>query len=81
MAATSPPGDGLAEGLSAAHDELREIACGIHPVALAKGGLVPRSPVWPAGLKDRVETLGGRIWLDSPLGTGTRVKVELPFAE
>jgi signal transduction histidine kinase len=29
----------LAEGLSAAHDELREIARGIHPVALAKAGL------------------------------------------
>ena len=33
------------------------------------------------GLKDRVETLGGRISLHSPLGTGTRVKIELPFAE
>ena len=30
----------LAEGLSAAHEDLREIARGIHPVALAKGGLV-----------------------------------------
>jgi signal transduction histidine kinase len=33
------------------------------------------------GLKDRVEMLGGRISLHSPLGTGTRVKIELPFAE
>jgi signal transduction histidine kinase len=147
----------LAEGLSAAHDELREIALGIHPVALAKGGLVSaltglaRRSTVPVhldvrlearlpeqielaayyvvaegltnaakhadtdsidvevvtdgdvvrvcirddgrggadlshgsglvGLKDRVETLGGRISLHSPLGTGTRVKIELPFAE
>jgi signal transduction histidine kinase len=146
----------LAEGLAAAHDELREIACGIHPVALAKGGLVPaltglarrstvpvhldvridarlpeqielaayyvvaealtnaakhadadsidvevitdgdvvrvcvrddgRGGADPShgsglvGLKDRVETLGGRISLHSPLGAGTRVKIELPFA-
>ena len=31
----------LAEGLAAALDELHEIARGIHPAALAKGGLVP----------------------------------------
>jgi signal transduction histidine kinase len=163
--ATVPPDAGdlatelerLAEGLSAAHDELREIALGIHPVALAKGGLVSaltglaRRSTVPVhldvrlearlpeqielaayyvvaealtnaakhadtdsidvevvtdgdvvrvcvrdderggadlshgsglvGLKDRVETLGGRISLHSPLGTGTRVKIELPFAE
>jgi signal transduction histidine kinase len=147
----------LAEGLAASHDELREIARGIHPVALAKGGLVPaltglaRRSTVPVhldvrinarlpeqielaayyvvaealtnagkhadadgfdvevvtdgdvlrvcvrddgrggadlsngsgliGLKDRVEMLGGRISLHSPLGTGTRVKIELPFAE
>jgi signal transduction histidine kinase len=33
------------------------------------------------GLKDRVEMLGGRISLHSPIGTGTRLKIELPFAE
>jgi signal transduction histidine kinase len=44
--------DGLADGLTAALDELRETAGGIHPVALAKGGLRPalnllarRSPI------------------------------------
>jgi signal transduction histidine kinase len=163
--AAVPPGAGdlatelerLAEGLVAAHDELREIARGIHPVALAKGGLVSvlnglaRRSTVPVhldvrinarlpeqielaayyvvaealtnaakhadadsidvelvtdgdvlrvcvsddgrggadlshgsgliGLKDRVEMLGGRISLHSPLGTGTRVKIELPFAE
>jgi signal transduction histidine kinase len=30
------------------------------------------------GLKDRVEALGGRIFLDSPPGAGTSVRVELP---
>jgi signal transduction histidine kinase len=33
-----------------------------------------------AGLKDRVEALGGRIVLDSPSGAGTSVQVELPLA-
>ncbi len=32
------------------------------------------------GLKDRVEALGGRIFLDSPRGTGTSLRVELPLA-
>jgi signal transduction histidine kinase len=32
------------------------------------------------GLTDRVETLGGRLWLESPLGGGTAVEVELPPA-
>jgi len=31
-----------------------------------------------AGLKDRVEALGGRIFLDSPAGAGTSLRVELP---
>ena len=32
-----------------------------------------------AGLKDRVEALGGRIYLDSPAGAGTSLRVELPL--
>jgi len=32
------------------------------------------------GLKDRVEALGGRIFLDSPRGAGTTLRVELPLA-
>ena len=32
-----------------------------------------------AGLKDRVEALGGRIFLDSPRGAGTTLHVELPL--
>jgi signal transduction histidine kinase len=31
------------------------------------------------GLKDRVEAIGGRIFLDSPRGAGTRLRVELPL--
>ena len=31
------------------------------------------------GIKDRVEALGGRVELDSPLGAGTRLTVELPI--
>lgn len=32
------------------------------------------------GLKDRVEALSGRIWLDSPHGSGTAVQIVLPLA-
>ena len=32
-----------------------------------------------AGLKDRVEALGGRIVLQSPLGAGTSLRAELPL--
>jgi predicted ATPase/signal transduction histidine kinase len=34
-----------------------------------------------AGLKDRVEALGGRLFLDSPHGTGTTLRVELPLTD
>ena len=32
------------------------------------------------GLKDRVEALGGRIFLDSPHGAGTTLRVEIPLS-
>ena len=32
------------------------------------------------GLKDRVEALGGRIFLDSPPGAGTSLRAELPLS-
>ena len=32
------------------------------------------------GLRDRVEARGGRIWLDSPRGSGTAVRIVLPLA-
>ncbi|HYZ54247.1 MAG TPA: ATP-binding protein, partial [Streptosporangiaceae bacterium] len=31
------------------------------------------------GLKDRVEAFGGRLFLDSPRGAGTILRVELPL--
>jgi signal transduction histidine kinase len=31
------------------------------------------------GLKDRVEALGGRIFLDSPRGAGTSLQAEFPL--
>jgi signal transduction histidine kinase len=148
--------DPVADGLTAVLDELREIARGIHPAALAEGGLPPalkslarRSAVpvrldvqaaherFPepieiaayyvvcealtnavkhasatvidvqvtieagvlrvrvcddghggadltrgtglVGLTDRVEALGGRLWLHSPPGAGTTVATELPL--
>ncbi len=32
------------------------------------------------GLKDRVEALGGQIWLHSPPGVGTTLRAEFPLA-
>jgi signal transduction histidine kinase len=32
-----------------------------------------------AGLRDRVEAIGGRIFLDSPPGAGTTLRVEFPI--
>jgi signal transduction histidine kinase len=31
------------------------------------------------GLKDRAEALGGRLWVQSPIGAGTTVRAELPL--
>jgi signal transduction histidine kinase len=32
-----------------------------------------------AGIKDRMEALGGRIWLHSPPGAGTAVQIVIPL--
>jgi signal transduction histidine kinase len=42
------------------------------------GGAVLGGGSGLAGLADRVEALGGTLELDSPLGGGTRLSVELP---
>ena len=31
------------------------------------------------GLKDRVEAIGGRLFLDSPPGAGTSLRAEIPL--
>ncbi len=160
----APPGagelierlDGVADGLTSVLDDIREIARGIHPAALAEGGLPPAlaalarratppvrldirtrarfpEPVEIAGyyvvsealtniakhanatvsdivvtvddgalvvsvhddgqggadpaggsglvgLTDRVEALGGSLWVRSPPGHGTTVRLVLPLA-
>jgi GAF domain-containing protein len=43
-----------------------------------RGGADPGRGSGLAGLKDRVEALGGQIFLDSPRGAGTTLRVELP---
>jgi signal transduction histidine kinase len=44
------------------------------------GGADFRRGTGLAGLKDRVEALGGQIFLDSPRGAGTSLRAELPLA-
>jgi len=43
-----------------------------------RGGADPGRGSGLAGLRDRVEALGGQIFLDSPRGAGTTLRVELP---
>ena len=43
------------------------------------GGADPTGGTGLAGLKDRVEALGGRIFLDSRRGAGTSLRAELPL--
>ena len=45
------------------------------------GGADPTSGSGLVGLKDRIETLGGTITIDSPLGAGTTVQVALPLGD
>jgi signal transduction histidine kinase len=43
------------------------------------GGADPRRGSGPVGLSDRIEAVGGAIWVDSPRGDGTHITVELPY--
>ena len=43
------------------------------------GGAIPADGSGLVGLKDRVEALGRQVWLTSPAGAGTTVKVALPL--
>jgi signal transduction histidine kinase len=45
-----------------------------------RGGADPAGGSGLVGLKDRVEALGGRLSLDSPVGAGTEVVICLPLA-
>ena len=57
---------------------------GVHVLRVAvrddgRGGANPSGGSGLVGLKDRVEALGGCLWLDSPPGTGTTLRAELPL--
>jgi signal transduction histidine kinase len=43
------------------------------------GGANPPGGSGLVGLKDRMEALGGRLWLHSPPGAGTTLRAELPL--
>jgi signal transduction histidine kinase len=45
------------------------------------GGADPTRGSGLVGLKDRIETLGGTITVDSPLGAGTTVRVAIPLGD
>ena len=46
-----------------------------------RGGADPHGGSGLAGLTDRVDALGGRLWLHSPPGAGTTVRAELPLRQ
>jgi signal transduction histidine kinase len=46
-----------------------------------RGGADPSGGSGLVGLKDRVDALGGRLWLHSPPGAGTTLQAELPLSQ
>jgi signal transduction histidine kinase len=46
-----------------------------------RGGADPHGGSGLVGLKDRVQALGGRLWLHSPPGAGTTLRAELPLSQ
>jgi signal transduction histidine kinase len=46
-----------------------------------RGGAVPSTGSGLRGLQDRVQTLGGALTLESPVGEGTRIHVEIPAGQ
>jgi signal transduction histidine kinase len=46
-----------------------------------RGGADPHGGSGLVGLNDRVQALGGRLWLHSPPGAGTTVRAELPLTQ
>jgi len=84
------------ESLQGAIEELRELARGVHPAILSEDGLGPALRVEVTddgvggadvtkgtglrGLVDRVEAHGGRLYVESRGGAGTKVIGELPCA-
>ena len=46
-----------------------------------RGGADPHGGSGLVGLTDRVQTLGGRLWLHSPPGAGTTMRAELPLTQ
>ena len=70
-------GRGLGPRLAEEHSIAR--LNGALDVAHGPGGAGFTGGTGLAGLKDRVEALGGRIFLDSPPGAGTSLRVELPL--
>ena len=47
----------------------------------ARGGADPHGGSGLVGLTDRVDALGGRLWLHSPPAGGTTVRAELPLRQ
>jgi signal transduction histidine kinase len=46
-----------------------------------RGGADPSGESGLVGLKDRVDALGGHLWLHSPPGAGTTLQAELPLSQ
>ena len=65
-------------------DVLVEAVDGVLRVCIrddGEGGADPTAGSGLVGLTDRIETLGGTITIDSPLGAGTTVQVAIPLSD
>lgn len=56
---------------------IQDDGIGFRPEALGRSDF-PRFGI--ATMRERAESLGGRLWIETAPGSGTRVKVEVPFA-
>jgi signal transduction histidine kinase len=78
--------EGLANVVKHAHARLVEITVAIEGPTLVVtirddgAGAADAGGVGLRGLADRVEARGGRFWVDSPAGRGTRITAEIPCA-
>jgi signal transduction histidine kinase len=69
-------------GASAVSVEVETAHGGVHVTVRdnGTGGASFTGGTGLVGLKDRVEAVGGRIFLDSPSGSGTSLRAEIPLA-
>jgi signal transduction histidine kinase len=57
--------------------QIRDDGVGFDPATVTTSGLVEHGHFGLAGMRERVEMVGGRLLVDSRLGQGTTIAVEM----